>query len=52
MNEWYDVCAVLRIIVTRFDIGAQRRQLAVIVGVRRQTNEDIDIHRSDRATEV
>jgi hypothetical protein len=46
------MCAVLRIIVTGFDIGAQRRQLAVVVGVRRQTNENVDIHRSDRATEV
>jgi hypothetical protein len=46
------MCAVLRIIVTGFDIGAQRRQLAVVVGVRRQTNENVDIHRSDKATEM
>jgi hypothetical protein len=47
MNEWYDVCAALRIIVIGFNIRAQRRQLAVVVGVRRQTNENVDIHRSD-----
>ena len=46
------MCAALRMIITGFDIGAQRRQLAVVVGVRRQTNENVDIHRSDRATKV
>jgi hypothetical protein len=52
MNEWYDVCAALRIIVTGFDIRAQRRRLAIVVSVRRQINEDVDIYRSDRVTEV
>jgi len=30
-----DMCAALRIIVTGFNIRAQRRQLAVVVGVHR-----------------
>jgi hypothetical protein len=34
-----DMCAALRIIVTGFDIRAQKRQLAVVVGVHR-LNED------------
>jgi hypothetical protein len=33
------MCAALRIIITRFDIRAQKRQVAVVVGVHR-LNED------------
>jgi len=37
-----DMCAALRIIVTGFDIRAQRRQLAVvIVGVRKQAQRKV-----------
>ena len=39
-------------IVTGFDIRAQKRQLAMIVGVRKQTNENVNIYRSDRVMKV